>query len=191
MISQTDTTTPTFFASPADFREWLEQNHATATSLLVGFYKVGSGRPSMTWPESVDEALCFGWIDGVRRSIDADSYSIRFTPRKPKSTWSAVNIRKVEELTRTGRMQAVGLASYAKREESNSVIYSYEKEAVPLSTDFENEFKANGQAWRYFQAQAPSYQKRMIHWVMDARQEATKRSRLQKLIAACGASQRL
>ncbi|MHC2990979.1 bacteriocin-protection protein [Pontibacter sp. HJ8] len=182
--------TPTFFPTPAGFRAWLEANHTAATELLVGFYKVRSGRPSMRWPESVDEALCFGWIDGVRRSIDQDSYSIRFTPRKPTSTWSAVNMRKVAELTRQGRMQPAGLASYAKRKESNSVIYSYENEPVLLSEEFEIRFKENPKAWTFFLSQAPSYQKQAVHWVMRAKQEATKVSRLEKLIAASEAGQR-
>ena len=117
---------PIFFATQADFRDWLEEYHELETELLVGFYKVGSGKPSMSWSESVDEALCFGWIDGVRRSVDAESYSIRFTPRKAKSIWSAVNIAKIEVLTAKGLMKPAGIAAFAKRDENNSKIYAYE-----------------------------------------------------------------
>src|SRR4249919_4031189 len=139
--------TPTFFAKQADFRKWLQKNHKQEIELLVGFHKVGSGKPSMTWPQSVDEALCFGWIDGVRKSIDKESYQIRFSKRKPTSIWSAINIRKIEELTKLGLMQTAGLASFEKRIESKSKIYSYEKDEVELTRDFEKQFKANKKAW--------------------------------------------
>ncbi|MVM31647.1 bacteriocin-protection protein [Spirosoma sp. HMF4905] len=174
--------TPTFFPTPADFRTWLAANHDKETELLVGFYKVGSGRPSMTWSQSVDEALCFGWIDGVRKSIDGDSYCIRFTPRKPKSIWSAVNIAKIEELTTQGQMHPAGVAAFAKREENKSKIYAYEQKDVSLSDEFETLFKANENAWIFFQKQAPWYKKQMINWVMSAKQLATQVSRLDKLI---------
>src|SRR6187200_347557 len=150
---------PVFFAKQSDFRKWLQKNHEKETELLVGFYKVGSGKPSMTWSESVDEALCFGWIDGVRTSIDKDSYQIRFTQRKPTSIWSAINIKKVEELTKQGLMQSAGLASFEKRVESRSKIYSYEKDEAELTQSFKKQFKANKKAWNYFQALAPSYKK--------------------------------
>jgi uncharacterized protein YdeI (YjbR/CyaY-like superfamily) len=130
-----------FFATQADFRCWLEENHARESELSVGFYKVGSGKPSMSWSQSVDEALCFGWIDGVRRSIDVSSYAIRFTPRKSKSVWSAVNIAKVAELTEKGLMKSAGIAAFAKREESKSAIYAYENEAKQFSDEFEKQFK--------------------------------------------------
>lgn len=183
--------TPIFFATQSDFRQWLEENHNQKTELLVGFYKVGSNRPSMTWTQSVDEALCFGWIDGVRRSINGESYCIRFTPRKKRSIWSAVNIRKVEELTKQCLMQPAGLAAFEKREESKSRIYAYEKQPVKLSEEFEQKFKANKKAWSFFQSQAPSYQKIVIHWVMSAKQEATRTSRLEKLIANSEAEQKV
>ncbi|MDP1747119.1 MAG: YdeI/OmpD-associated family protein [Bacteroidota bacterium] len=182
---------PTFFAKQSDFRKWLEKNHKKETELLVGFYKVDSGKPSMTWSESVDQALCFGWIDGVRRSIDKDSYSIRFTPRKPTSTWSAININKVEELTKQGLMQPAGLASFKLRKEHNSKIYSYEKEAQKLPPDFEKKFNANKKAWEFFTAQAPSYQKAIIHWIMAAKQETTQFARLNKVIAESAEHKRL
>ncbi|WP_242929435.1 YdeI/OmpD-associated family protein [Pontibacter vulgaris] len=182
---------PTFFPTQNDFRKWLEENHEKETELLVGFYKVGSGKPSITWPQSVDEALCFGWIDGVRRNIDAESYSIRFTPRKPKSTWSAVNIKKVEELSKLGLMRPAGFASFDKLEESNSRIYSYEKAPEALSKAYTEQFKANSNAWAFFQGQAPSYKKRAIHWVMAGKQEKTQLSRLHKLIATSQAGNRI
>ena len=174
--------TPTFFPAQADFRVWLEANHNKETELLVGFYKVDSGKPSLTWSQSVDEALCFGWIDGVRKSIDAESYSIRFTPRKTKSIWSAVNIQKIEDLTRQGLIRPAGLAAFEKREEIRSKIYAYEQKSVNLSDAFETEFKANEKAWAFFSKQAPSYQKQVINWVMTARQPATKRNRFDKLM---------
>src|SRR5436190_15451849 len=136
-------TIPTFFEKQSDFRKWLQKNHKRETELLVGFYKVGSGKPSMTWSQSVDEALCFGWIDGVRKSIDKDSYQIRFTHRKPTSIWSAINIKKIEELTKKGLMQPAGLASFEKRVESRSKIYSYEKEPAELTQSFKKLFKTN------------------------------------------------
>ena len=176
---------PSFFKTPADFRNWLQQNHDQKTELLVGFYKMGSGKPSITWPQSVDEALCFGWIDGVRRFVDAESYSIRFTPRKAKSIWSAVNIKKIEELTARGLMQPAGLAAYAKREESRSRVYSFENEEQVLKPEYEELFKANEQAWAFFKAQAPWYKKVSLHRVMTAKQEKTRLSRLTALIKAC------
>src|SRR6186713_2387423 len=172
-----------FFSSQEEFRKWLQKNHNKETELLVGFYKVGSGKPSVTWSQSVDEALCFGWIDGVRKSINKESYQIRFTQRKPTSIWSAINIKKVEELTKQGLMQPAGLASFEKRVESRSKIYSYEKDEAELTQSFKKQFKANKKAWNYFQALAPSYKKVSTHWVMRAKQEATRLKRLKELIA--------
>ncbi len=182
---------PTFFTIQSDFRKWLAKNHKTESELLVGFYKVGSGKPSMTWPQSVDEALCFGWIDGVRKRIDDESYSVRFTPRKPSSIWSAVNIRKIGELTQKGLMQPGGLAAFEKRTENKSKIYAYGSDPVKLSPEFEKTFKANKKAWAFFAAQAPSYQKTIIHWIMRAKQETTKLSRLNKTIAESENQKRL
>lgn len=158
------------------------KNHAKATELLVGFYKVGSGIPSMTWSQSVDEALCFGWIDAVRKSIDKESYTIRFTRRKPNSTWSAINIKKIETLKKHGLMKPAGLAAFEKRKESKSRIYSYEKEATKLTAAYEKKLKANKKAWAFFKSLSPYYQKLGIHRVMDAKQEKTQLSRLEKLI---------
>ena len=179
--------TPIFFAKPSDFRKWLQKNHKKETELLVGFHKVGSGKPSMTWSQSVDEALCFGWIDGVRKSIDKDSYQIRFTRRKPTSIWSAINIKKMEELSKQGLMQPAGFASFEKRTEGKSKIYSYEKEEPQLSQNFIRLFKANKKAWNYFQSLAPSYKKVSTHWVMSAKQEATRLKRLNQLISESAA----
>ncbi|MES2266556.1 MAG: YdeI/OmpD-associated family protein [Bacteroidota bacterium] len=175
----------TFFETPAHFRDWLQKHAHKETELLVGFYKVGSGKPSITWSQSVDEALCFGWIDGVRRSIDAEGYSIRFTPRKPASIWSAVNIKKVAELTEKGLMQPAGLAAFAKRKEERSAIYSFEVEPMELSPAYLKQFKANKKAWAFFEAQAPWYKRLCIHRIMSAKQEKTQLSRLANIIAAC------
>ena len=173
---------PTFFANQSGFRNWLKKNHKKVTELIVGFYKVDSGKPSMTWPQSVDEALCFGWIDGVRTSIDKDSYQIRFTPRKPTSIWSAINIKKVEELTKQGLMQPAGLASFKKRKEERSKVYAFENEEMNFTAEFEKKFKANKKAWVYFRSLAASYKKVSKHWVMSAKQEATRLKRLGQLI---------
>ena len=174
---------PIFFPNQSDFRKWLEKNHKKETELLVGFHKVDSGNPSMTWSQSVDEALCFGWIDGVRKSIDKDSYQIRFTQRKPTSTWSAINIKKAKALIQQGLMQPAGLESFKKLNKSNAKIYSYENEEVTFSPDFEKRFKANKTAWNYFQSLAPSYKKTSSSWVMRAKQEVTRLKRLDELIA--------
>jgi uncharacterized protein YdeI (YjbR/CyaY-like superfamily) len=182
---------PIFFATQSAFRKWLQKNHEKAAELLVGFYKVSSGKQSITWSQSVDEALCFGWIDGVRKRIDEESYSIRFTPRKPKSIWSAINIKKVEELSKQGLMHPAGLTAFSKREENKSRIYSYEKEISTLPDDFLKKFKANPNAWKYFQSLAPSYQNSAIHWIVSARQEATKVKRLQELIRDSEAGQKI
>ena len=161
---------PAFFATPADFRAWLEANHKKQTELLVGFYKVGSGRPSITWPESVDEALCFGWIDGVRRRLDAESYTIRFTPRQPRSNWSANNIKRVEELKAAGKMTPAGLRAFEQRSDDRSAIYSYEqRQKATLPPEFEARFQANAKAWDYFHKQAAWYRRTATYWVTSAK----------------------
>jgi len=175
--------TPLFFATQDEFRQWLETNHDKESALIVGFYKVNSGKPSMTWSESVDQALCFGWIDGVKHSIDQDSYQIRFTPRKKNSIWSAVNIKKVEGLIENGLMQKAGLVSFNHRTEDKSKIYSFENEEVKFSPELEAIFKSNKAAWDYFQSLAPTYRKPSSNWVMSAKQEATRLKRLHELIA--------
>lgn len=180
-----------FFPAPEDFRSWLEANHESEVELVVGYYKVGSGKPSMTWSQSVDQALCFGWIDGVRRSIDAESYSIRFTPRKRNSIWSAINIAKVENLTNAGLMTAAGLNAFSYRTEQNSRVYSHEKEQLSLSIEYEKQFRNNEQAWSFFNGLAPSYRRVVINWIMSAKQEKTRLLRLAKAISKCGHNERI
>lgn len=174
---------PIFFSTENEFRKWLEKNHDKETELHVGFYKVKSGKPSMTWSQSVDQALCFGWIDGVKHTIDEESYQIRFTPRRKTSIWSAVNIKKVETLTKQGLMHEAGLNSFEHRTESKSKIYAFENEEVKLSPEFEKKFKENKVAWDYFQTLAPTYRKPSLNWVMSAKQETTRIRRLNELIA--------
>ena len=177
--------TPTFFEKPEQWRKWLEKNHKTEIEIIVGFYKKGSGRASITWPESVDEALCFGWIDGVRKSISEEAYIIRFTPRKSGSIWSSVNIRKIEELTAKGLMHPAGHEAFAKRKPEKSAIYSFEQGKVELDPAYEKKLKANKKAWAFFQSKGASYQKVCRWWVMSAKQEATRLKRLDILIADC------
>jgi uncharacterized protein YdeI (YjbR/CyaY-like superfamily) len=177
----------TFFPDQHHFRAWLEVHHLTEKELNVGFYKVGSGKPSMTWSESVDQALCFGWIDGIRRSIDEESYQIRFTPRRKTSIWSAVNIQKVEELTRQGLMRPAGLAILAHRSDSRSKVYSFEKDIVHFSEELETLLKENQAAWEFYQTWAPSTKKSAQNWVMSAKQDATRLKRMKDLIAECAA----
>lgn len=174
---------PTFFATQNEFRRWLEKNHKTETELVVGYYKVNSKKLSMTWSQSVDEALCFGWIDSVRKSIDKDSYQIRFTPRKLTSIWSAVNIKKIKVLSEQGLMRPKGLAIFKNRKDKKSKGYAFENKEIKFSPDFEKQFKTNKKAWEYFQLLAPSYRKPSSNWVMSAKQEATKLKRLTELIA--------
>jgi uncharacterized protein YdeI (YjbR/CyaY-like superfamily) len=175
---------PSFFATGAQFRKWLEKNHETEKELLVGFHKRSSGTPSMTWPESVDEALCFGWIDGVRRSLGDDAYTIRFTPRKPTSIWSAINVAKVGELTKLGKMRPAGLRAFARRTPEKTGVYSFERnEAAVLSPEQEKALRANREAARFFDAQAPWYRRTAIHWVISAKREETRERRLKQLIA--------
>ncbi|HEV7672319.1 MAG TPA: YdeI/OmpD-associated family protein [Thermoanaerobaculia bacterium] len=186
------TTEPTFFATPKDFRRWLAAHHAKENELLVGFHKLGSGLPSITWPESVDEALCFGWIDGVRKRLDDRSYTIRFTPRKPTSTWSAVNIRRMAELTAEGRVQAAGLAAFEKRSEKKSAIYAYEqREEATFDAEFARRFRGRKAAWTFFQAQPPGYRQLATYWVMTAKREETREKRLEKLIEVSEAGKRI
>jgi uncharacterized protein YdeI (YjbR/CyaY-like superfamily) len=173
---------PTFFATSAELRAWLETNHERETELLVGFWKTSTGKPSITWPESVDEALCFGWIDGIRRSLGDDSYTIRFTPRKPRSTWSAVNIRRAGELTERGQMAPVGLRAFEARQENRSGIYSYEQRTVDLSEPYAAELRANAAAHEFFESRPASYRKAAVWWVVSAKKEETRQRRLATLI---------
>ena len=174
----------TFFATPAQFRKWLERHHTSQKELLVGFYKRDSGKPSLTWPESVDEALCFGWIDGVRRSLGSDAYTIRFTPRKPTSIWSAINVDKVAELTKNGKMREAGLRAFAARTAAKTGVYSFERnEAAKLTASQEKTLRANRKAAAFFDAQPPWYRRTAVHWVISAKREETRERRLAQLIA--------
>ena len=174
---------PTFFASPAAFRAWLAKHHLEADELLVGFHKKDSGRASITWPESVDQALCFGWIDGVRRRMDEVSYTIRFTPRRPRSIWSTVNIQRVAVLTEQGLMSPAGLAAFERRSDDKSSIYAYEqRHNATLPPPWEKKFRANRKAWAFFRAQAPSYQRVMLYHIVSAKREETRLKRLDALI---------
>lgn len=172
----------TFFATPTEFRNWLENNHKTEKELIVGYYKVSSKKPSMTWSESVDQALCFGWIDGIRRSIDGERYCIRFTPRKPSSIWSAVNIKKMAELTQSGMMRPEGLLAFSLMKDNKANGYTSKKEELYLSDEYVSLFKLNQVAWEFYNKQAPSYIKLINHWIMNAKQEKTRVSRLEKTI---------
>jgi len=174
--------TPTFFATAADFRAWLAANHATTGELLVGFYKVGAGKPSITWPQSVDQALCYGWIDGIRRRIDDESYSIRFTPRRPGSNWSLVNVRRALELSEQGLMTPAGLAAFEARDAVRDEQYSYERQSAAFDAAGEAEFRANAAAWAYWEAQPAHYRRGVTHWVTSAKREETRRKRLATLI---------
>jgi uncharacterized protein YdeI (YjbR/CyaY-like superfamily) len=173
---------PIFFETASAFRSWLKKYHKTATEIAVGYFKAGSGKKNMSWSESVDEALCYGWIDGVRNSIDGERYQIRFTPRKENSIWSVVNINKVEDLKNKGLMQPSGLSVFEKRKAGKSKIYAHEKEEQSFTTAIEKYFKTSKAAWKYFQTLAPGYQKRSRNWVMGAKQDATRIKRLDQLI---------
>jgi len=181
-----------FFAKPADFRRWLAVNRDRKRELWVGYYCKDSGRPSITWPESVDEALCFGWIDGIRKRVDEVSYKVRFTPRKPKSTWSAVNIGRVAALTRARRMQPAGVAAFARRQAQNSIVYSFEnRTAARLSSAAEEEFRQDREAWEFFQHQPPGYRRMTAWWIIRAKRAETKSKRLRRLIAESRAKRRI
>ena len=179
------------FATSAEFRAWLAKHHATATELGVVLHKKASGKPTMTWSEAVDQALCFGWIDSIARRIDDTSRVQRFTPRKPRSNWSAVNIKKVQELTAQGLMTPAGLAAFARREEARSAVYSYEnRHLAALDAEREATFKAHRAAWEFFAKQPPSYRQTAIYWVMNAKREETRSNRLARLIDLSAGSRR-
>ena len=180
---------PAFFKRPSDFRKWLVANHATARELLVGFYKKGSGKPSITWPESVDQALCFGWIDGIRKNLDEVSYTIRFSPRRPRSIWSAINIKRAQELASQGLMHQSGLNAFEKREENRSGQYSYEQRSENFPEPYAKIMRRNRAAWNFFSAQSPYYRKTIGWWVVSAKKEETRLKRLDKLIEDCSKGQ--
>jgi uncharacterized protein YdeI (YjbR/CyaY-like superfamily) len=181
-----------FFETPAEFRAWLEKNHSTALEIGVVLHSRASGKPTMTWSEAVDQALCFGWIDSVSRRHDETSRVQRFSPRKPKSNWSAVNINKVAELTAQGLMTRAGDAAFARREEARSAIYSYEnRHLAALDPEREAQFRARAAAWKFFSAQPAGYRQTLVYWVMNAKREDTRTRRLAKLIAESAAGRRL
>jgi uncharacterized protein YdeI (YjbR/CyaY-like superfamily) len=173
-----------FFKSASECRRWLERNHDKVSEQWFGFYKKTSGKRGVTYQEALDEALCFGWIDGLKKSVDESSYTFRFTPRKPKSVWSLVNTRRAEELRKLGRMTPAGLKALAARDPAKSGIYSFENPARKLDETCEKEFKAHSEAWDFFQTQPPGYRRTASFWVMNAKQEATRLRRLASLIAA-------
>ena len=173
---------PTFFSKPAEFREWLERNHDSASELLIGFHKKASGKKSITYAEALDEALCFGWIDGVRHSLDNDSFTVRFTPRKEKSNWSAVNIARAKELEAEGRMRTAGLQAFRARDADAVAPYSFENRSVKLDPAFERLFRANRAAWAFYQTMPPWYRRTTAFWVMSARREATRARRFSMLL---------
>jgi uncharacterized protein YdeI (YjbR/CyaY-like superfamily) len=183
---------PIFFATPAGFRAWLERHHADRTEVIVGFHRKASGKPSLTWSEAVDEALCFGWIDGVRRTVDATSYTIRFTPRTARSTWSAVNVAKVEALIAEERMTPAGLAAFERRDPARTAIYSHEQRTTAtLEPAMERRFRADRDAWTWFQDQAPSYRRQATWWVISAKRPETRERRLDQLIEDSAAGRRV
>jgi len=174
---------PIFFESPEGFREWLSEHHATESEVFVGFHRRSSGTPSMTWAQAVDEALCFGWIDGIRRGIDASRYCNRFTPRRRGSTWSKVNVENVHRLTEQGRMQAAGVRAFEARNEARTGIYGYETDEASFDEASERLFRSNEAAWTWFQSTAPYYRRTATHWVMSAKRPETRERRLATLIA--------
>ena len=173
---------PKFFSTPEKFREWLEQNHAGTTELLLGFHKKSSGKKSITYPEALDEALCYGWIDGVRKNLDETSYTIRFTPRKPRSIWSLVNVRHIERLTKEGRMRPAGIEAYERRDPKRTGIYAFENRPREFSPELEKAFRKNKTAWRFFETQPAGYKRVIVFWVMEAKKEETRLKRFKQLV---------
>lgn len=185
------TAKPKFFATPEKFREWLEKNHASATELLVGFHKKSSGKKSITYAEALDEALCFGWIDGVKRGLNETSYTQRFTPRRARSIWSLVNVKHVERLKKEGRMHAAGLAAYELRDPKRTGIYAFENAPRDLSAEYEKELRKVKGAWEYFQTYPPYLKKTVSFWVMSAKKEETRSARLRRLVESCAKGERI
>jgi uncharacterized protein YdeI (YjbR/CyaY-like superfamily) len=173
---------PRYFRSEEEFRKWLEKNHESASELVVGFHKLASGKPSITYPQARDQALCFGWIDGVRRSLGETSYTIRFTRRRARSIWSAVNIDRMKELTRLGQMMPAGVKAFEAREESRSRVYSFENKPKQFDPPFEKKLRSNRKAWEFFEKQIPSYKRTVMFWVMSAKKPETREKRMNELI---------
>ncbi len=182
---------PIFFRTPAELRRWLRKNHASASELEIGFYKKSAGERGITYQEALDEALCFGWIDGVRHGIDATRYTTRFTPRKSKSFWSLVNIKRMNELIAARRAQPAGIQAFERRDEDSSKRYSYERETAALDDESERTFRADRDSWEFFRSQAPSYQRAAAWWVVAGKRPETRRRRLEALIAHSAARRRL
>lgn len=182
---------PRFFKSPSELRKWFEQNHATVEELVVGFHRKSTGKPTLTWPESVAEALCFGWIDGIRRRLDEERYTIRFTRRRPGSSWSAINMKMMAALEAEGRMTAAGRAVFEGRKDKQSAGYSYERREATFDAPRLKTFQKNKAAWAFFEAQPAGYRRTLTWWVMSAKQEDTRDRRLAKLIASSAAKKRI
>jgi len=182
---------PVFFNASAEFRAWLEKHHAQAQQLLLGFHRKESGKGGITYPEALDEALCFGWIDGIRRRFDETSYTIRFTPRKRDSIWSAINRKRADELMKLGRMHVSGQETFENRDQQKADLYSYERATCKLAGAYEKQFRANKKAWEFYQAQAPWYRRTSCWWVISAKREETRLCRLAKLIADSAAGRRI
>src|SRR5687768_4561744 len=181
---------PIFFATPADFRAWLEKHHETADQLLVGFWKKHTGKPSIDWPQARDQALCFGWIDGVRRSLGEDAYTIRFTPRRKGSIWSKVNVERFAALTAQGLMTPAGERAFEENKHKSG-LYSYEKPLASLAAEEENLFRGNKAAWSYWESQPPGYRKLVLNWITTAKRPETRSKRLTTLIADSAAGRRI
>ncbi len=181
---------PTFFATEADFRAWLAANHETAPELLVGFWKKGSGKPSIDWPQARDQALCFGWIDGVRKSLGEESYTIRFTPRRTGSIWSNVNVARYEALTGAGQMTPAGVRAYEENK-GRQGVYAYETALKELSAAETRQFKADKKAWADWQDRPPGYRRVVLHWIASAKRPETRARRLATLIADSAAGRKL
>jgi len=181
---------PTFFATEADFRCWLEAHHETASELLVGFWKKGSGKPSIDWPQARDQALCFGWIDGIRKSLGDEAYTIRFTPRRKGSIWSKVNVERYEALTRAGQITPAGVRAYEENKHKSG-LYAYENEQKELTAAEEKLFRSNRTAWSDWQKRPASYRKSALHWITRAKRPETRSKRLNELIAVSGEGRRL
>ena len=183
-------TKPAYFATEADFRRWLHANHETAPELLVGFWKKSTGKPSIDWPQARDQALCFGWIDGIRKSLGDDAYTIRFTPRRKGSIWSKVNVARYEALTAAGQMTAEGVRAYEENKHKSG-LYSYEKPLASLAAEEEGQLRGNPSAWAYWEAQPPGYRKVVLNWVTTAKRPETRAKRLSTLIEDCAAGRRI
>jgi len=181
---------PTYFPTEADFRRWLGANHESAPELLVGFWKKSTGKPSIDWPQARDQALCFGWIDGIRKSLGEDAYTIRFTPRRKGSIWSKVNVERYEALTAAGLMTTAGVRAYEENKHKSG-LYSYEKPLASFSPAEERQFRRDKAAWAYWETQPAGYRKVVLHWVTSAKRPETRAKRLATLVEDCAAGRRI